>query len=230
MGQAELADRAGVSSNKVQRYEQANQKPKGDDALALARALGVTADYLLDDAMAFPPPEDQLSQKEAVVRRLQGLIDVLTNAGPSGSATVCAAEAGDPELVRVPVFRIGAGYHIDFDRLGRPTGDVVREMAVEGLGEGALVAAELHGSSMRRPRGGGFSAGEVLVFGQVTLDEVAPGDYAYARLADRGLFRQVFFLQGRVRLRALNPADPEVIAERREVRHVARLLRRIKDY
>jgi transcriptional regulator with XRE-family HTH domain len=232
-GQAELAERAGLSPNKLQRYERSNQKPKGDDALSLARALGVTTDYLLDDEQPFPPPEEHLSGRVAIVRKLEGLIAALTERDGEGAAADgggAAVRAAASELFRVPVFRLGAGYRVGFDAAGEPTGDRIREMTVEGAGDGDLFAVEWQGSSMQSPGGAGFAPGEVLVFEQVTLDEIAPGDYAYVRLRDTGLFRQVFFAEGRLRLRALNPADPEITVARLEVLRVARLVRRIKDY
>jgi transcriptional regulator with XRE-family HTH domain len=225
--QTGLADRAGLTANKVQRYEQSNQKPKGDDILALARALGVTADYLLDDDLPYPPPEECLSEKTAVIQKLEGLIAALTSRDAGG-----AVPPGElPEVVHLPIFKLGAGFDVVFDAVGTPSGDPAgRDMYFNGLGEGCFFAAELHGSSMRGPGRTGFSLGEVLVFKKIEPDELASGDFVYVRTEHHGLFRQVFLHGGRLRLRALNPADPEIRLDASEVQHVCRLVRRIKEY
>jgi len=226
LNQSDLADRSGLTANKVQRYEQANQKPKGDDALALARALGVTSDYLLDDLLPFPPPEEHLSEKVVIIRKLEGLIGALLSreGRPEGDA------AELPDVVHLPVFKLGAGFDVRFDAAGLPAGEKARDIYLGGLGDGTFFAAEVRGSSMRGPGGGGFAVGEVLVFLVASSDDVESGDYAYVRTEDAGLFRQVFLHGDGLRLRALNPADPEVVVGKSEVRHICRLVRRIRDY
>ncbi len=224
--QSELATKSGVTANKVQRYEQSNQTPKGDDALALAKALGVTADYLLDDLLPFPPPEEYLSEKVVIIRKLEGLIGALL----SRDGKEDAEKAGLPDVVHLPVFKLGAGFDVQFDAAGLSAGHKVRDMYFNGLGEGKFFAAELHGSSMRGAGDSGFSIGEVVVFKTVASDDVASGDYVYVRTEDHGLFRQVFTHGDGLRLRALNPADPEIVVDKSKIQHVCRLVRRVKDY
>jgi len=224
--QSDLADKAGLTSNKVQRYEQSSQKPKGDDALALARALGVSADYLLDDSLPFPPPQEHLSEKVAIISRLEGLIGALLSR--DGEPHTPTSEL--PDVVRLPVFKLGAGFDVSFDAVGMPTGEKVGDGFFDRLGEGKFFAAELHGASMRTSGGLGFSLGEIVVFRVAEPCEVASGDHAYVRTEDRGLFRQVFLHGNQFRLRALNPADPEIAVETSEIQQVCRLVRRVKDY
>lgn len=223
--QSDLADKSGLTANKVQRYEQANQKPKGDDALALARALGVTSDYLLDDSLPFPPPEEYLSEKVVIIRKLEGLIGALLSreGKPEGDASEL------PDVVHLPVFKLGAGFDVRFDAAGLPVGEKARDMYFGDLGEGKFLAAEVRGSSMRGPGETGFTVGEVLVFCIVGTDDVKSGDYVYVRTENVGLFRQAFLHGDDLRLRALNPADPEVVVGKSEVQHVYRLVRRIRD-
>ncbi len=224
--QSELADRAGLGRNKIQRYEQANQKPKGDDALAIARALGVTADYVLDDSLPFPPPEEYLSEKVVIIRKLEGLIGALT----SREKEAGRGKEELPDVVHLPVFKLGAGFDIQFDAAGLPAGHKVRDMYFNRLGEGTFFAAELCGSSMRGAADTGFSLGEVLVFKMVEPDDIASGDYVYARTPKHGLFRQAFPHHHTLRLRALNPADPEVAVEKTNIQQICRLVRRLKEY
>lgn len=232
--QSELAETSGVTANKIQRYEQSSQTPKGDDALALAKTLGVTADYLLDDSLPFPPPEEHLSEKVVIIRKLEGLIGaLLSREGEEqpGRAPFGGLGAGElPDVVHLPVFKLGAGFDVKFDAVGLPTGEKARDMYFNGLGEGKCFAAELYGSSMHGPGEAGFSLGEIVVFKIVEPDEVASGDYVYVRTEDHGLFRQAFVHGDRLRLRALNPADPEITVERPQIEQIWRLVRRVKDY
>lgn len=224
--QRKLAETSGVTTNKIQRYEQANQMPKGDDALGLAQALGVTADYLLDDALPFPPPEEYLSEKVAIIRKLEGLIGALL----SREGADRPKDTDLPDVLHLPVFKLGAGYDVNFDAAGLPTGERAGDMYFNGLGEGRFFAAELHGSSMRGPGDTGFGLTETVVFQVVPPDEIASGDYAYVRTEALGLFRQVFVHGDRFRLRPVNAADPEISVERSDVQQVCRLVRRIKEY
>ena len=199
---------------------------------ALAKVLGVTADYLLDDELPFPPPEEHLSEKVVIIRKLEGLIAALT----SDPERALMADSGAlqehdlPDVVHLPVLKVGAGFQVRFDATGLPTGEKSRDMYFNGLGEGKFFAGEVYGSSMRGPGDAGFSLGEIVVFKVVELAEVASGDHVYVRTQGHGLFRQAFIHGVRFRFRALNPADPEVWADRDEVQHICRLVRRIKHY
>ena len=234
--QSDLAERSGLTANKIQRYEQSNQKPKGDDALALARVLGVTADYLLDDGLPFPPPEEHLSEKVVIIRRLEGLVGALLSEQGTEERTTTAQRHGEalaqlPDVMHLPLFKLGAGFDVGFDAVGMPTGETSgRDMYFNALGEGRFFAAELYGSSMRGPGETSFALGEILVFKMVEPDDVASGDYVYVRTEDHGLFRQAYTHGATLRLRALNPADPEIVVDKSKIEQVARLVRRIKDY
>ena len=229
--QSDLAERSGLTTNKVQRYEQTSQMPKGEDALALARALNVAADYLLDDALPFPPPEECLSEKVAIIRKLEGLIAAMTARDDATAGGIAAPGSALPDVTHLPVFKLGAGFDVGFDAVGMPVGSASGlDMYFGKLGDGTFFAAELHGSSMQRPGGPGFALGEVVVFKIVGPADVASGDYAYIRTADNGLFRQVYVHGDEIRLRALNPADPEVVIDKADILHIGRLVRRVKNY
>ena len=232
--QSDLAKASGLTTNKIQRYEQMNQMPRGEDALALARALHVVADYLLDDALPFPPPEECLSEKVVIIQKLEGLLAAMTsrdNAGRGAVGETGGAAAAHPDVIHLPVLKLGAGYVIEFDAVGLPSGDASgRDMYFDALGDGTHFAGELHGSSMQGLGGAGFGRGEIVVFRKVEPRDVASGDYVYVRTDDFGLFRQVFTHGETIRLRAMNPADPEIMIDRSEVRHIGRLVRRVRDY
>ncbi|MFW6108065.1 MAG: helix-turn-helix domain-containing protein, partial [bacterium] len=143
LGQAELAGKARLSTNKIQRYEQSGQKPKGEDTLALARALGVTADYLLDDDLPYPPPEEHLSEKVAIIQRLEGLIAALQSQERGDRDD--PGRADRPDVVHLPVFKLGAGFDVQFDAAGAARGEQVRDLYVTGLQDARCFAAELYG-------------------------------------------------------------------------------------
>lgn len=52
---SETARQAKIPVTTYQSYEQFNRKPSGEYALAAARALGVTVEYLIDDTKGYPP-------------------------------------------------------------------------------------------------------------------------------------------------------------------------------
>ncbi len=52
---SETARQSEIPISTYQAYEQLNRKPKGESALKISRAFGVTVDYLLDDSKGYPP-------------------------------------------------------------------------------------------------------------------------------------------------------------------------------
>lgn len=50
-----IADRAGISRSLLSKYANQGSIPPADKAFALANALGVSVDWLLDDTQAWPP-------------------------------------------------------------------------------------------------------------------------------------------------------------------------------
>ena len=62
MSQAELAASIGLSPSALGMYEQGRREPSADTMVALARALGVTTDFLLTGKVSAPVEADALSQ------------------------------------------------------------------------------------------------------------------------------------------------------------------------
>jgi transcriptional regulator with XRE-family HTH domain len=56
LSQAKLGAAVDADSSRVSRREQGEGRPFGDRVLRMARALGITADFLLDDALDEPTP------------------------------------------------------------------------------------------------------------------------------------------------------------------------------
>ena len=54
--QKSLAEQTAVTPSALSRIEAGIHQPRGPVALRIARQLGVTVDYLLDDSAPYPPP------------------------------------------------------------------------------------------------------------------------------------------------------------------------------
>ncbi len=52
---SETARQSEIPISTYQAYEKLNRKPKGEAAIKISRAFGVTVDYLLDDSKNYPP-------------------------------------------------------------------------------------------------------------------------------------------------------------------------------
>lgn len=52
---SETARQSEIPISTYQAYEKLNRKPKGEAAIKISRAFGVTVDYLLDDSKGYPP-------------------------------------------------------------------------------------------------------------------------------------------------------------------------------
>ena len=61
MSQSELAAAIGVSPSALGMYEQERREPSADTMVALARALGVTTDFLLTGQVTTPTEADAFS-------------------------------------------------------------------------------------------------------------------------------------------------------------------------
>jgi transcriptional regulator with XRE-family HTH domain len=61
---SETARQAKIPVTTYQSYEQFNRKPSGVYALAVARTLGITVEYLLDDTKDYPPRRTDRLVKE----------------------------------------------------------------------------------------------------------------------------------------------------------------------
>lgn len=69
--QKELSERSGVNIKSLSRYELGTSMPPANSLKALADALGVSADHLLDDQQVSISDKDLLKKFEAI-QNLQG--------------------------------------------------------------------------------------------------------------------------------------------------------------
>ena len=79
LSQSELARRAGMQPSAVAHFEADRRKPSFDTVRALARALDVSADYLLGTTLATTAfrDEDKLSLNDRAY--VQGIIDMMVS-------------------------------------------------------------------------------------------------------------------------------------------------------
>ncbi len=78
LSQKDLADKAGVNIKSLSRYELGASVPPADALKAISEALGVSADYLLDNKQV-QITDTELMQKFEVVQQLQGDTKRLVN-------------------------------------------------------------------------------------------------------------------------------------------------------
>ncbi len=108
-----LARLSQVSDSEISRILQGKSRPGLDNALRLARALGVSLDYLADDQLDLMPPEpaDALSPEE---RKVLGIIQKI----------------GCPEVVTILENLRFLGYETAMSRLVgvRPTTEADKEL------------------------------------------------------------------------------------------------------
>lgn len=69
--QKELADKSGVNLKSLSRYELGSSMPPADTLKEIAGALGVSADYLLDE-QNIPVRDKKLLKKFEAIQDLQG--------------------------------------------------------------------------------------------------------------------------------------------------------------
>ena len=85
LSQSDLARRAGMQPSAVAHFEADRRKPSFDNVRALAKALEVSADYLLGTTEATTAfrNEDKLSTNDRVY--IQGMIDMMINSKKKGN-------------------------------------------------------------------------------------------------------------------------------------------------
>ncbi|OUU24405.1 MAG: hypothetical protein CBC13_03655 [Planctomycetia bacterium TMED53] len=64
VAQRSLAEMTSVTPSALSRIEAGIHQPKGPVALRIARVLGVSADYILDESAPYPPPIEALLEAE----------------------------------------------------------------------------------------------------------------------------------------------------------------------
>lgn len=122
--QKTLAEMTAVTPSALSRIEAGIHQPRGPVALRIARHLGVTADYLLDNDAPYPPPsrellanmcetaapEDEEGRTERVLisRREAAVVDSLRRLDNERRALLDAVLNSPREELRYATFLLGA--------------------------------------------------------------------------------------------------------------------------
>ncbi len=97
VAQRSLAEMTSVTPSALSRIEAGIHQPKGPVALRIARVLGVSADYILDESAPYPPPleallEAEIPEESLVVENLniqeKNLVDTYRTMGPEEKETL----------------------------------------------------------------------------------------------------------------------------------------------
>jgi transcriptional regulator with XRE-family HTH domain len=71
--QSRLARATGLSQTAISEMTRGERRPYADQAFAIAKALGVSCDYLIDDELDDPPPAELSREEYAVLVAFRGI-------------------------------------------------------------------------------------------------------------------------------------------------------------
>lgn len=123
--QKTLATQTAVTPSALSRIESGHHQPRGPVALRISRELGVTADYLLDSSVSYPPPgreilahlvradEDEVhDQSVPLSARERRVLEALRRIEEERLVLLEAVLDGKREDVRFASYLLGAGERI----------------------------------------------------------------------------------------------------------------------
>ncbi|MGE3163468.1 MAG: helix-turn-helix domain-containing protein [Planctomycetota bacterium] len=120
--QKTLAEMTAVTPSALSRIEAGIHQPRGPVALRIARHLGVTADYLLDNDAPYPPPgreilanigskndDEAKTERVLVSSREAAILEAMRKLDHERRVALEAVLAGPREEVRFAAYLLGAG-------------------------------------------------------------------------------------------------------------------------
>ncbi len=143
VAQRSLAAMTSVTPSALSRIEAGIHHPRGTVALRIARELGVTVDYILDETASYPPPpkalvenlSDDSSQQPRdhnmkISRSEKRILEALRDLTPDERRFLATCLEADNKKIRLVLFALGRGetlsqldeveiskFQIAFDRL-----------------------------------------------------------------------------------------------------------------
>ena len=192
ISQEELAQRTGVHSNTIARWERDEITPRGTSLVKLASGLQIPLSDLLSDEMENPMPQDFVSRGSFPARKVRPISTVKVPI-ISGIVSACCGE--------------GNGYASDMEwevegHLDMPWAEM--EPYAWLVGDGGFRAMHVEGDSME-PR---IHDGDIVLFGDIPISN---GNFALVKYDDRLIVRGVWNNHnGHYILRALNPLYGEI--------------------
>ncbi|MDE0960596.1 MAG: helix-turn-helix domain-containing protein [Planctomycetota bacterium] len=126
VAQSSLADMTSVTPSALSRIEAGIHQPRGAVALRIARELGVTADYILDNDAPYPPPrvallenskpsprQETRSRSLKVSPREKRLVEALRSLSDDEQQLLEATLSASPREIRLALFALGRSDQLD---------------------------------------------------------------------------------------------------------------------
>jgi repressor LexA len=199
LDQATLADKAGVVTRTLQRWEKGEQVPDGVAITRLARATGVQASWLLTgEGEMYPPP----APRPENVYTLPG----------SNRRRVKTMDV--PLISAVPAGKVATLFHPDY---------VDDYVTVDDVKDPQAFALKVKGNSMS-PR---IEDGDVVIVSP--QQEARSGDICVARVNGEDTLKKVKFEGNYVHLIPLNPEFDPMTVKKRDVNFVWKVVKLIKE-
>lgn len=172
--QEQLAKRVGVSRVSISKWESGENKPKGDNSIALASALRVSVDWLLSGSERTNgeiSPDSGMRYARRAKDKLHSVNDVFSTY-PEPFANV---EKVTLATRVIPVLSyVQAGLLTELQEISLPDGELEYVQADDDLGECAF-AMRINGDSMQPE----FGEGDLVII-DPDIDPI-PGDYVAAK-------------------------------------------------
>ena len=203
--QKELADLADLKQPNLSRIEAGNVAPRKATLVKIANAFKMDYKELVSD---------------------KTYIELEARWGAKLNAPIELSRPALSAQVQLPVFNTVNGYQLTMDANGCPAGEISEMISIPGLSAAAF-GIRVYGDAMQADNGrDSFNHGDTVIFDKA---EPAPGCFALVQLKTGFVFRKYLFDElGVIRLVALNPHYPEIVAqpaERINVWVARRLLR-----
>lgn len=199
LDQHTLAEKIGISTRTLQRWEKGDQVPSSTYLMRIAKATGVRPEWLLTgEGEIYPPPRERGKifslQKETILKKVP-VVDI-------------------PLLSSVPAGRTTAIFHPEH---------VERYVTVDNINDPNAFALIVKGASMS-PK---IEDGDIVVVSP--RREVRNGDICVVRVNDEDVLKKVKIDNTHIHLIPLNPEFEPVSVKKRDVAFIWKVVKVIKN-